>query len=435
MEWLHRWSLISGPTPWVVTVLGAMGGLWLVLAPATGAHMYRRRLVPIAFLVAIGTTAGLWLVVEKWWRPFPDPIEPEIYLWIGCAFLAALLLAARLVSDRRVWRAIVSVAATAVVLAAAAVSVNLVFAAYPTVGDAFGIPTAEEIAFDEVPPGSPVVTGTPLEAVWHPPASLPAEGRVTSAPIPGTVSGFQARNAQIYLPPAYFVAPRPLLPVLILLAGQPGEPEDWLTGGRLTETMDAFAADHGGLAPVVVVADGTGSQLADPLCLDSRLGNVATYLATDVPAWVKSNLQVNPDPRSWAIGGLSYGGTCSLQMATNYPQVYPTFLDLSGELEPSRGDRTRTVAEAFGGDASKFTAVNPIDLMTTRKYPDTAGAFVVGRDDTEYKHSAGQVYEAAKNAGMDVHYVELPGGHSFAVWSAGLTHELDWLARRLGLIG
>ena len=79
----------------------------------------------------------------------------------------------------------------------------------------------------------------------------------------------------------------------------------------------------------MVVADGTGSQIANPLCVDSKLGNVATYLAKDVPSWVKSNLQVNPDPKAWAIGGLSYGGTCSLQMATNYPDVYPTFLDIS----------------------------------------------------------------------------------------------------------
>ncbi|MFC9769481.1 alpha/beta hydrolase, partial [Rhodococcus jostii] len=406
------------------------------LTPTTGTRVYRRRLAPIAILVAATSTTGLRWVVESWWQPFPDPVELQIYLWIGAGVLAALLLTARGVSDRRIWRGLVSVCAAAAVLAAAAVSVNSVFAAYPTVGDAFGIPAAEKIALDQIPPGSPTpVTGTPLESVWQPPAGMPTNGRVTSAPIPGTVSGFQARNAQIYLPPAYFAEPRPLLPVLVLLAGQPGAPEDWLSGGRLPETMDAFAAGHDGLTPLVVIADGTGSQLANPLCLDSRLGNVATYLTMDVPAWVKSNLQVTGDPRSWAIGGLSYGGTCALQMATNYPHVYPTFLDLSGQLEPTLGDRTRTVAEAFGGDGARLAAVNPMDLMTTRRYPGTAGVFVIGRDDSEYTPGGGQAYEAAKKAGMDVHYVELPGGHSFAVWSAGLAHELDWLTRRLGLTG
>ncbi len=128
-----------------------------------------------------------------------------------------------------------------------------------------------------------------------------------------------------------------------MLAGQPGSPEDWLNGGKLAMTMDAFAREHHGLAPVVVVPDGTGSQLANPLCLDSQLGKVASYLAVDVPTWIKTHLQVDPDPRSWAVGGLSYGGTCSLQLATNHPEVYPTFLDLSGQEEPTLGDRRRTV--------------------------------------------------------------------------------------------
>ncbi len=60
---------------------------------------------------------------------------------------------------------------------------------------------------------------------------------------------------------------------------------------------------------------------------------------------------------------------------------------------------------------------------------------MIGSDDDAYKPGAQKVYQAAKNAGMDVQYVEVPGGHSFAVWSAGLEKELPWLAQRLGLIG
>ncbi|MFC7449946.1 alpha/beta hydrolase [Rhodococcus daqingensis] len=435
MDWLLRWSLTSGPLPWFVTVVGAAGGLWLLLAPITNPRRYRRRAVPLAAAVALACTAALWFVVEKWWRPFPDPIATEVYVWIGLGILAVALLLARLLLDRRVWRAVVSVFAAVAVVAAAGAQINLEFAAYPTVRDVLGIADPNEIGFDQLPPPQPdPVAGTPLESVWRPPADLPTEGRVTTVAIPGVVSGFGAREARIYLPPAYFADPSPALPVLVLLAGQPGSPEDWLGGGRLAQAMDAFAAQHGGLAPVVVVADGTGSQLANPLCLDSRLGNVATYLARDVPDWVKSHLEVNPDPRTWAIGGLSYGGTCSLQMATNYPQVYPTFLDLSGQEEPTLGDRTRTVDEAFGGDASKFAAVNPMDLMAARTYPNSAGVFVVGSDDNEYRPGAQRVYQAAKAAGMDVQYLELPGGHSFAVWSAGLERELGWLATRMGLI-
>jgi enterochelin esterase-like enzyme len=247
------------------------------------------------------------------------------------------------------------------------------------------------------------------------------------------VSRFPARDARIYLPPAYFTDPRPVLPVLVLLAGQPGTTEDWLVGGRLTRIMDAYAADHRGLAPVVVLADGTGRRLANPLCADSRLGNAATYLAVDVPNWVRTHLQVNPDPRGWAVGGLSYGGTCALQLATTRPEVYPTFLDLSGQAEPTLGDRTTTIRKAFDGDADAFARNNPADLLARHRYPDSAGAFVVGLGDTESRAAIERLADAARAAGMDVHLTELPGGHTFAVWSAGLEKELPWLGHRLGL--
>lgn len=435
MNWLYDRSLISGPLPAAVAVLAALGALWLLLGPTRQTRTYRRRVVPLAATAATALTAAGWVVVEKVWRPFPDPVDTGVYVWVGCALLASALAACRLVLDRRAGRAVASIAAAVAVVACAATQVNLVFDAYPSVRTALGLPAADAIAFDDVPPpvADPVV-GTPLDVAWTTPPDLPDGGRVATVPIPGTVSGFAARDAEIYLPPAYFADRRPLLPVLVLLAGQPGGPADWFTGGRLAETMDAFAARHHGLAPVVVVADGTGSTLANPLCLDSRLGNVATYLAVDVPAWVRAHLQVDPAPRATAVGGLSYGGTCALQLATNHPDVYPTFLDLSGQLEPTLGDRQRTVDAAFGGDEAAFTAVNPMDLMATRRYPDTAGVFVVGTDDHDFAPGVHTLYEAARKAGMDVRVQELPGGHSFAVWSAGLTDNLDWLARRMGLI-
>ncbi|MER2204873.1 MAG: esterase, partial [Rhodococcus sp. (in: high G+C Gram-positive bacteria)] len=54
--------------------------------------------------------------------------------------------------------------------------------------------------------------------------------------------------------------------------------------------------------------------------------------------------------------------------------------------------------------------------------------------DNEFKPGQQKVYEAAKAAGMDARYLELPGGHSFSVWSAGVEQELAWISQRMGLI-
>ena len=433
MDGLADLSLISGPLPWIVTTVGVVGGLWLLSGRR---RWFAHRAVPLCTSFAVLVTAVLYIVVEKWWRPFPDPIAMPIYVWIGIAICGVALLIPRIIAAGGWPGRIVSVLAVVALALAAGAQINLEFAEFPTVRSALGLPDEGRTSFSELATHvSKTVSGVPLDAVWHPAADMPTEGKIATVPIPGERSGFDARDAEIYAPPAYFSDPRPLLPVLVLLAGQPGAPEDWLRGGRLVETMNRFADAHAGLAPVVVVADGTGSELANPLCTDSPLGNVATYLAVDVPTWIKAHLQIDPQPRAWAVGGLSYGGTCALQLATNNPDIYPTFLDFSGQEEPTLGDRQRTVAAGFGGDEAAFIKVNPMDLMRTKKYPTSAGAFVVGSDDKDYRPGQIKVAQAAREAGMDVTYLELPGGHSWSVWSAALEKQMDWLARRLGLIG
>lgn len=394
--------------------------------------------VPAALAIALVVTGLAAVLIEKVWRPFPDPLPHSVYWWSATGVLALALLALRWPFRRRDRRripvAIALIVAACAVVAAAGGQINLVFDAYPTIRSALGLSEFRTVPLTEAQARTATtVDGTPLSAQWSAPPDMPASGAVVSAPIPAAASGFPAREARIYLPPAYFTDPRPALPVLVLLAGQPGSTEDWLVGGRLTQTMDSFAAEHDGLAPVVVLADGTGGQFANPLCMDSRLGNAATYLTVDVPAWVKQNLQVDEDPRAWAIGGLSYGGTCALQLATVRPDVYPTFLDISGQAEPTLGSRDRTVQEAFGGDAAAFARNNPADLLARNRFPDSAGAFVVGLDDREYRSGIEQLTDAARNAGMDVHLTELPGGHTFSLWSAALEKEMPWLSHRLGL--
>jgi S-formylglutathione hydrolase FrmB len=260
---------------------------------------------------------------------------------------------------------------------------------------------------------------------------MPATGVVSQVDIPATTSGFPTRPGWVYLPPAYLGSTRARLPVLILLSGQPGSPDDWLTSGELAQRADAYAAAHAGLAPVIVMPDHLGDPLANPLCVDSPLGNAFSYLTVDVPAWIRAALQVDPD--GWAVGGLSNGGTCSVQLAVNAPDLFATFVDISGEDAPTLGDRDRTVQEAFGGDDAAYRAVNPLDVLTTRTFPDTAGYLVGGEQDDVYLPQAQRVLAACRAAGMDVQLHTRPGGHTWEVWGPGLGDALPWLGTRQGL--
>ena len=131
--------------------------------------------------------------------------------------------------------------------------------------------------------------GASIENGWQPPLGLPAHGQVLAdVTIPATVSGFAARTAYVYLPPAYTVATHPALPVLVLLPGIPGQPKNWLVGLDAHHVYDEYAAHHHGLAPILVFPDYTGGLTDDKGCIDSPEGAVETYLTRDVPAFIQA---------------------------------------------------------------------------------------------------------------------------------------------------
>ncbi|MCG3752609.1 esterase family protein [Amycolatopsis sp. Poz14] len=427
------WSLIDGPVPAVLTAAGIGCGIALL------ARRDRRWWVRTVPLVAAGVALACLvavIIVDTMWRPFPDALPWRVVAWWGVGIGALALGAARW---RGGWRKRTFVlAAAGVVVVTAAMKVNAFYGQYPTVRTALGIPPVGEISFSAVPGPVPSPTlatpGVPLEQVWKPTGPMPATGALTQVTVPARRSGFgTSRKAYVYLPPAYFAPNRPLLPVLVLLHGQPGAPRDWVAGGRLAQRMDRVAAARHGLAPIVVMPDSTGSLLGNPLCLDSRLGNAETYLARDVPEWIDRHLQVDPDRRHWAVGGFSYGGTCALQLALRRPATFPTFLDLSGQREPTLGDRESTVREAFDGDAARFRAVNPLDLLASRRFPHTAGFLAVGSSDTEFGPQQKAVFEACRRNGLDVSFAETPGAHDWTAWAGGLERALPWLTTRMGI--
>ncbi|GAA5157844.1 alpha/beta hydrolase-fold protein [Pseudonocardia eucalypti] len=428
---MSQLNIITGVVPALLTVAAALA-LGYLLARRSG--RWWRRAVPVTLGGAAALTAaaylGLWL-----WNPFPDALPLPVLAWACLGLLGVALAGANALAGGR-WRRVAAVPALLLVLLTSAAQINAFYGYRPTLGAAIGGAVDDDTAFADVAGSRPAAArdqSEPLDRSWHPPAGPPAAGEVTQVDIPGTRSGFRARPALVYLPPAYRAEPRPLLPVLVLISGQPGSPRDWFLAGAVPRTMDAFAAANGGLAPIVVVPDGTGSAFANPLCLDSPLGNAETYLTKDVPDWVRGNLQVDPDTRRWAVGGFSYGGTCALQLAVRAPALFPTFLDISGQAEPSLGSRAETVRAAFGGDAARFHAVNPLDLLRTAAFPGSAGVLAAGTADRGDLATARQIADTARGSAMVLHTRAVPGGHSWVMAAEALRGTLPWLAGRQGL--
>lgn len=382
----------------VVAVLGLMGPrlrtLWAALATA-----------------AVMAVVVFYLSV--WPKPFPDGIPVAVYSsWaVGVFAVMGVVFAKR-------WRRLALAAVAVPAVALAYLGTNLEYQQYPTVGSFRPVPVSVNMTLEQFEQSTSAPT---------------LNGREVGALV--TVPAAPMRDAVAYVPPAYWHGAT--LPVMVLLSGSPGTPMGWFTDGQATQTADDFQQGHDGASPIVVGVDGTGSTTGNPACVDGPDLKMQTYLAEDIPALLKDTFRVNPDQSTWTIGGLSYGGTCSLQVVTNNPHAYGTFLDFSGEPEPTVGTHEKTVDELFGGDEDAFLAVNPSTLLARAAGSDTyrgiAGRFVAGERDPMSSAALPHLNHLAQAAGMRTTYTALPGGHSYQVWRVALRENFDFAAQRGGI--
>ena len=296
-------------------------------------------------------------------------MSPREWSIVSPTFVAILAVSAFVplaVSFVRRWRWwnrwIMRVGSLLLAVVTAGAIVNAHFDYFPTVAALLGRRAVDQISegrFHQLE----LATGRPhrVDATAHtgrvaaglPPDPVLKNGVVISFRIPSTRSGFQARTSEVYLPPAWFRSPRPHLPVIELLAGSPGTPADWTRAGLADVTEDAWARFHDGVAPIIVMPDANGSFTGDTECVDGLRGNADTYLTDDVRAAVAARFDVSTDRRFWAIGGLSEGGTCALELALAHPNSFVAACDFSGDDYPST---TGGYGKLFAGTAADVMA-------------------------------------------------------------------------------
>ncbi|MHB1235334.1 MAG: alpha/beta hydrolase [Microbacteriaceae bacterium] len=395
---------------------------WVVALTAILAVLIRRPgrwwiSVGIGACCAVIITVVCLFVVNVWPRPFGEPVSTQNWLWIGGGFIGMAIGVVGLIRTPW-WRKIAASVAILASFATAVVAVNASYGQYPSIRSVLGLTTYA--TFTET---APVVSGQngSLWKSWSRPAGLPAHGKLYTADIPGTVSGFAARPASIYLPPAALTAHPPALPVVIALAGQPGSPSSMFTAGHLADILDAYAAQNNGLAPIVVSPDQLGTPLANPMCVDSPLGNSQTYLTKDVPSWIQAHLGVSANHRDWSILGFSQGGTCAIQLGAGFPALFGSLADLSGEPAPTLNDEQSTVKLGFHGSQAAYDAAKPLNILAAHHYTDNYAIFTVGGADSHYGPTQEKLFQAAKAAGMQATF------HAVR----GTSH--DWMAATDGI--
>ncbi|RFA15166.1 hypothetical protein B7R21_03795 [Subtercola boreus] len=398
--------LVRAPTTrWVLTAsLGAVGG-------------------------ALAGTVTI-LVAVNLLDLFGTRLSPIVEIWIVLTFTAVALAIVNLWRSR--WRRkVVALVAVLVFVLTGTLGVNAAFGLNKTVAAFLGVTNEKplDLGGRTATPTPQPDDGTPLYTRWSPPAGMPQTGTLGTIDLPNAASGFVARTGLAYVPPAGLVADPPVLPVIIQLNGQPGSPG--LDDPKVI--LDALAAKHNGLGPIVVNPDQLGDDSKDPLCLDTSMGNVETYIMKDVVPWVKAHFAVSADPKDWTILGFSNGGMCASYFGAKYPNVFGNFVDLSGDEHQGVDDRS-TLSRVFGGDQQAYEAVWPTTIMAESTYPDSVGVFTVGETDGEAQPGVKKNYDAAVAAGIHASYTEIAGGgHDNTALDGGLSKAYDTLFPRWGL--
>ena len=394
-------------------------------------HTITRWIAHAALTLGLGALLGvvlIWLITDVF-NIFGIRFSTITVLWVS-ALCASLALAALNFRHSKLWRKITAAISLVVFVVTAGLGINADIGLNRTLGSLMGISTAKEIRLPEITSPS----ATPTEPLWthrKPPSDMPDKGLQGKKRIPATASGFVARDAGIYLPPAAQVTNPPQLPLVIMLMGQPGNPDP----ADIASVLDGFAGKNKGLAPIVIVADQIGPGQNDTGCLDTdRYGNVETYIIKDVVNYAKSQLNILQEPKYWTIAGYSNGGQCAVSLGAKHQNVFGNILSISGEEFPGAENPKATLNDLFNGNQAAYDAQKPVALLAKNRFEDTTAVFTVGANDTPYKPAAQKLYQAATQSGMATTYHEVSNaGHLADALQGGLEKGFDVLYPRLGL--
>ena len=422
---LTQASLLRGWLPITIQVLTAVV---LCLAVGRRSQTWNLRRLPIAVATGLCCAGALyWYITSLGIAGDPAPIR--LWVWTGLGGAAVVLVVLGWPSTRW-WRRGLSVLAVPMCALCALLMMNIWVGYFPSAYIAWNKFTVGKVP-DEVDRWS--VTAMQLKGI------RPPRGVMVPVSIASSESHFGHRAELVYLPPSWFgTNPPPQLPTVMMIGSQLNTPADWIWAGNAKATIDAYAAAHGGRAPVFVFVDATGSFNNDTECVNGPHGNASVHLTKEVVPYLISNFGVSADADKWGIVGWSMGGTCAAQLTARHPELFRAFVDIAGDLSPNIGTKAQTVAKLFGGDESAWEQFDPSTVMARHGHYDGVSALfeVPGSHDPRANPEGQDIAAAtlcslARSHGVDADLRTLPGLHDWGFAAEAFADALPWIAGTL----
>ena len=262
------------------------------------------------------------------------------------------------------------------------------------------------------------------------PAYVSQRGTVEQIHVTSAALGGRSQPVYVYLPPGYRDHPARRYPVLYLLHGFPGRPLAFLLTVRMGVVEDELVARHRAQPLILVMPFGSTGTFTDKEWADG-IGPAegwGTFVWRDVVHAIDARYRTIPTQRARGIGGLSEGGYGAVNIALQHPREFSLVESWSGY------ERAAQNHSIFGRQLEGFELNSPIVFIHTTartlRRTHTYFWFYSGKDDPlrlENREFATEL----RAAHVPHTYLELRGGHNWALWRGMATRSYLVAARRL----
>jgi enterochelin esterase-like enzyme len=321
------------------------------------------------------------------------------------------------------------------------IAVNKYYGYYQTWGAALADLTGNGGSTSNTAPPPALAAGTQLSTLTRSDTYLKLaqqQGYTLHLMITGPRSHI-SRVVYVYLPPEYFQPSYKSyrFPVIELIHGQPGEPQDWINVVGITATMDQLVSAGRAKPAVLVMPDANGAQRVSLQCLNQAGGpQDLTYLAQELPQAIARRFRVEPPGPAWAVAGYSEGGFCAANMALRFPTKYGFSGVMSGYFKPDRNQLEFPLRQVspFGGNRKLAEQNTPLDEIRKLKLGTPIPQFWLGAG-TGNKADVTNAELFWQKLSLRQASVPLiltkDGGHDMTTWRAEVPAMLAWMTPRL----
>jgi enterochelin esterase-like enzyme len=249
----------------------------------------------------------------------------------------------------------------------------------------------------------------------HDPAYVTQKGSVEQIKVTSGALGGRSQSVYVYLPPGYRDHPTQRYPVLYLLHGFPGRPLAFLLTVRMGVVEDELVAKHQAQPLILVMPFGSTGTFTDKEWVDGVGAGEgwATFVSRDVVHAIDTGYRTIASRRGRGIGGLSEGGYGAMNIALQHPREFSLVESWSGY------ERAANNHSIFGRQLEGLAQNTPLDLIgssaPTLRRAHTYFWIYTGTDDPLRRQN--RIFATALSAARVPHrYLELRGGHNWALW-------------------